>query len=318
VIVNPRAGRKFGLSTVRQVLTRLLRWSEPGRPDTVHEALTAAGVPFEVVRTRRAGHATELARAAVAEGRRLVIAAGGDGTVEEIGQALVGTDTVLGVLPLGTMMNIARTLAISREMAEAAETIGAGQVLAVDVGRVQDTYFMETAGAGIDAALFGYFNQFERGAAPFAMLRAAIRFLHGLGMPRLQITLGDRSWQVRSPMVVVANSPYVGAMYAIAPTAQVDSGFLDVMVFRRATVARVLLYLALVSGGRRRRPPQEVQTLRVPSVKIEALRRSLPIHADGRIIGTTPARFTIVPACLKVLVGPPEADAGMAGSSVAA
>src|SRR5689334_2651757 len=85
VIVNPRAGRKLSLSTIGRVIARLFRKTEDAS-DPIESALAQVGVPCEIVRTKRAGHATELARAAVVEGRPLVIAAGGDGTVEEVAQ----------------------------------------------------------------------------------------------------------------------------------------------------------------------------------------------------------------------------------------
>jgi diacylglycerol kinase (ATP) len=91
LIFNPQAGAKLGLTT------------NPATPEAAQEALTKAGVPFEPWPTARAGHATELAERAVAEGRRLVIAAGGDGTVGEVAQSLIGTETLLGVMPMGSV-----------------------------------------------------------------------------------------------------------------------------------------------------------------------------------------------------------------------
>src|SRR5215207_6655381 len=107
LIFNPNAGQKLGLST------------NVAGPEQVQQALREAGIPFEPQPTEYAGHATELARAAVAEGWRLVIAAGGDGTVGEVAQALAGTDTVLGVMPFGSVMNVARTLCIPRDLVAA-------------------------------------------------------------------------------------------------------------------------------------------------------------------------------------------------------
>jgi diacylglycerol kinase family enzyme len=144
LIFNPNSGQKLGVST------------NAGGEDAVQDALRAAGVPFDARPTERAGHATELAREAVQAGCALVIAAGGDGTVGEVAQALAGSDTVMGVMPLGSIMNVARTLCIPRDLEQAAQVIAAGRVLAMDLGRVQDTYFLEAAGVGLDAGLFGY------------------------------------------------------------------------------------------------------------------------------------------------------------------
>ena len=82
----------------------------------------------------RAGHATDLARRAVEDGRQLVIGAGGDGTINEIARGLAQSETVLGLMPLGSIMNVARTLWVPRDLALAARTIVEGKVLAMDMG----------------------------------------------------------------------------------------------------------------------------------------------------------------------------------------
>jgi len=296
LIFNPTAGQKLGLST------------NAGGAEDAQRALRAAGVPFDPRPTEHAGHATELAGAAVGEGRALVIAAGGDGTVGEVAQALAGTTSVLGVMPLGSVMNMARTLCIPRDLDEAARVIATGHVLAMDLGRVEDTYFLEAAGVGLDAGLFAYFEQLDSRGVRTEIIQAALRFVRRLGTPRLLIEVDGRVRQVRAPMVSVANGPFVGAAYAIAPEARINDGLLDVVIFRRVGVLRLLVHLVAVLGGRRLPPPPGAVTLRVRSVRIATRgRRPLPVHADGTAIGTTPARFQVVPGALQVLTGQPEA-----------
>ncbi len=298
LIFNPNAGQKLGLPT------------NASGPGEVQAALEAVGVPFDARPTERPGHATDLARAAVAEGRRLVIVGGGDGTVGEVAQALIGTGVVLGVMPLGSVMNVARTLAVPRDPEAAARVIAGGRVLAMDLGRVGSTYFLEAAGVGLDAGLYAYFHRLERGGSIPGTLRAVVRFLRSLGTPRLVVEADGRRLEVRAPLVLLANAPYCGAAYTLAPNARIEDGLLDVVLFRGVGVTRVLFHLAVVAGGRRLPPPPEVQTLRARSIEIATRRRRpLPVHADGAAVGTTPARFEVAPAALHVLVGPPEAGA---------
>jgi len=299
VIVNSQAGRKLGMATNSATL------------DAVEAALRAAGIAAQIEQTRSPRHATELARAAVRAGCKLVIAAGGDGTVAEVGEALVHTDVALGVLPLGSIMNVARTLCIPRDLLQAARTIAAGRVLAMDVGQVHKHLFLEASGVGLAAGLFGYFNRLDSGHAHSPnVLRATFRFLRHLGHPRMVIVADGQRFDVRTPMVTVSNAPFVGAAYTMAPQARVDDGLLDVAIFRGLGVIRIMVHMALVAGGRRLPSPPGVQLVRARSVEVRVLqRRPLPVHADGAAIGVTPAHFEILPAALRVMVGQPEPGA---------
>jgi YegS/Rv2252/BmrU family lipid kinase len=225
----------------------------------------------------------------------------------EVAQALAGTDTVLAVMPLGSVMNVARTLCIPRDLREAARVITRGQVLAMDLGQVGDTYFLEAAGVGLDAGLFGYFEQLDARGVRTGILRAVLRFVRNLGTPRLAIEVDGRQRQVRAPMVSIANGPFVGAAYAIAPEACINDGLLDVVIFRGVGVLRVLVHLVAVLGGRRLPPPPGAVTVRARSVRISTPgRRPLPVHADGTAVGTTPVQFQAIPGALRVLTGRPE------------
>lgn len=302
LIVNPHAGRKLGMATNAATL------------DAVAEALAEAGLRVQVELTNSPRHATELAQQALRDGCKLVIAAGGDGTVAEVGQALVHTDAALGIMPLGSIMNMARTLCIPRDLKQAAATIAAGHVLAMDVGQVHDRPFLEAGGVGLTAGLFAYFNRLDSGhERPRNVVRAMLRFLRNLGHPRLVIVADGQRFTVRALQVTVSNGPYVGAAYALAPQARVDDGLLDVVIFRGLSAIRIMWHMALVAGGRRLPSPPGVELVRARSVQITGRRRrALPVHADGEMIGVTPAHFEVLPAALRVMVGEPEPGAACA------
>ncbi len=295
LIVNPRAGHKLGMPTNVSTL------------QSVEQALSLAGLRFDVRKTRSRHHATRLAWEAVEEGCQLVIAAGGDGTIAEVGEALVHTDTALGIMPLGSIMNMARALCVPRDLDAAARVIAEGVTLAMDVGRVANHVFLEAGGMGLAAGLFGYFNRLDRGySRPVGLARAMLRFARDLRNPRVVVSADGRHFDVRAPQVTISNGPFVGAAYVLAPQARIDDGLLDVMIFEEMSVFRVLVHMALVAGGRRLPPPPGVHLVRARQIDLGVRRRRpLPVHADGDVVGVTPAHVEVVPAALRVLVGQP-------------
>ena len=140
LVINPMAGKKAGLTTNALGV------------DDVKALLDRHAIDATVFCTERAGHGTVLARQALADGFERIIAAGGDGTVAEVAEGLVQTDACLGVLPLGSVMNVARMLGIPRDLEGAVGVIESGRVASIDVGkattRAKQTHFLEAAGAG--------------------------------------------------------------------------------------------------------------------------------------------------------------------------
>lgn len=291
MILNPKAGQKAGVTT------------NPITLEDVRELLNRHGIEAEYFCTERADHATELARQAVEEGYERILAAGGDGTVAEVAQALIGSQAILGVLPLGSVMNVARMLGIPRDLEGAAEVIEAGRVSRIDAGkargRARTAYFLEAGGVGIDAGLFAYINQIDKGN--WASLRPLLTFIWRYRPRRLQIRLDGRPIAVRAMMVTVANGPYLGAALTLAPDAKIDDRRFDVRIFTRFGKLELIRHLLSIAGGRRAYNAKVV-TRQARVVEITA-RRPLMAHADSHPLGTTPVRFELLPAALSVFVG---------------
>jgi diacylglycerol kinase (ATP) len=291
LIINPTAGQKIGLTTNALGL------------DDARALLERHHVEADIFCTEHVGHGTELAQLAVRQGFELVIAAGGDGTVAEVAHGLVGTSVELGILPLGSVMNVARMLGVPRDLDAAAEVIKAGRVARIDVGRAtaqaRTVYFLEAAGAGVDAGLFAYFNQLDRGN--WRSLLPLLTFMWRYRPRRLTLRVDGRPHRFRAMMVTVANGPYVGAALTVAPDARLDDHKFDVEVFTRFGKFELLRHLLSIAGGRRVYNPK-VRTFQAATVEIEPS-RPMMVHADSNPLGTTPARFEVVPSALAVIVG---------------
>ena len=288
VIWNPAAGSKGGIPTNSVTEERL------------RELMVRAHLGDELLQPKTPEEAKALAADAASRGYELVVAAGGDGSVGLIASQLLGSETALGVLPLGSVMNIARSLGIPRDLEGAADIIASGEVRRIDVGEVRGRPFFEAGSVGMNAAMFRAAQAFDRGdwSAIGRTIWTAIRYRPA----RISIDLDDRQVRSRALMVTVSNGPYTGAGMTVAPNARLDDGVFDVRVFQRLSKPRLLRHLLSIAFGRYRYAP-EVATYRSRFVRIDSA-HPLPARADSRDLGTTPVEFVVRPGALRVVVPP--------------
>jgi diacylglycerol kinase (ATP) len=275
--------------------------------DALREVLAANGIEARIAATDSEEAARAEVRRLVAAGERLIVAAGGDGTIGQVARELLGTDVALGMLPLGSVMNIPRMLGLPRDLAEAAELLAAPapRTAVIDVGEAAGRVFFEAASVGLGAAMFSAAQHFEDGdwGSPLKVLWMAFRYRPA----RMEIELdGGALVRTRGLMVVVANGAYAGAGMTIAPDARLDDSRFDVRVFRHFSKFELLRHLASIMFGRRAYVPH-VETHRSAFVRIVG-RWPLPCRADSHDLGTTPLECRVLPRALKVVVGPDFVD----------
>ncbi|MGZ4940244.1 MAG: diacylglycerol/lipid kinase family protein, partial [Halobacteriota archaeon] len=238
-------------------------------------------------------------------GEKLIVGAGGDGTIGAIGKQLLGTDVALGLLPLGSVMNIARMLAVPRELEQAAAVLAARREATIDIGEANGEIFFEAASVGIQAAVFRHTQQFENGdwGSPFKAVLEAFRY----NPVRMELLLDDDlRVATRALMVTISNAPYTGVGMTVTPDARLNDGKFDVRIFRHFSKWELARHLASITFGRRRYSPK-VTTHRSANVTVVG-KRPLPCRADSHDLGTTPLECHMRPASLKVIVGPDYVD----------
>ena len=289
-IYNPNAGSKGGIPTNQT--------SEAA----VRGAMDRHGLGDELVVTGSEEEAVSATREAADQGYAIVAAAGGDGTVGAVACELLGRETALGVLPLGSVMNVARMLDIPRDLDGAAAVIAGRSVRTIDIGEAKGTLFFEGGSVGLNAAVFREAQRVDAGHYP--ALFAAIGTLVRYRPPRMVIHLDDRVLTTRALAVAVANGPYTGLGFAVAPDARLDDGLFDVVVFSRFSRTELLRHFAAIAFGRRRFSPKTV-TYRSTRVRVEGV-HPLPCRADAHDLGTTPVEYVVRHAALRVVVPEPE------------
>ena len=241
-------------------------------------------------------------RTAVAEGADLVVAAGGDGTVRLIASELVGTTVTLGILPLGTVMNLARMLDIPLDPEAAARLLIAGQTRTLDIGELDGTYFFEGVSVGLSSAVFRAFDDLQEGQ--LGSLLRLVRTMRRARAVRTTLTVDGRRTTTRALAVLITTAPYVGAALGVVPAARIDDGTLDVVLFPRFSAWDLLHHFATIAFGRARSHPH-IRQLAGRHIHV-ATAVPLPVRVDGSDRGTTPVAVRLARQRLTVVGGRPE------------
>ncbi len=195
--------------------------------------------------TERKGHAIELAKAAVAEGVTVVVAVGGDGTVNEVGQGLVGSKTALAIIPTGSGNGLARHLKIPRNFRKALGIINQGKRYTIDTATLNGSFFVNVAGVGFDAHVARKFEKTtQRGFLSYFSISTSAYTRYR--PKKYTITVDGNVFIRRALMVSFANSSQFGNNTTIAPKATLDDGLIDVCILRKLPFWKITLLSPLV------------------------------------------------------------------------
>lgn len=297
VIVNPVAGN---YSTRR-------KWPH------ISKLLRHVGLSFDYEYTEGVGHAIELARAAVSDGYRYVVAVGGDGTVNEVANGVLHStnpsDTALGIISTGTGSDFARSVGIPRNYISACSSLTSSRRSLIDVGVVEYTskgqalrrFFVNAAGVGFDAAVVETTNRLPKyfsGTIPY--LVGLFRTLFSYRNKSVTLRIGDKVETTRILSVVVANGSYFGGGMHVAPEASLNDNLMDVVVIGDVGKFELLKALPMLYKGTHGTHPK-VSIEKASNVTVESSERVL-VHADGELLGEGPASFWLVPAALSIVV----------------
>ena len=290
------------------------------------EVLRAAGVDAQPVATRAPGSAAEQAQEAVAEGYDTVVACGGDGTIHEVVQGLAGSDTPLGLIPLGTGNSLANELGLSRNPARAARALLASEPRRIALGKVEypdratggqcSRYFIVIAGAGVDARMLYQMNvaaKQRHGMA--AYYGEAIRLFLTHRFQRFEVEWSDPQGETHrtaiTQIMAVRLRQFGGILRWLAPDAALESDDLQLVLFRTSSRICYCFYLLRALLEQRwKTPGVDLVCAREAICRPLAGEPSSNIYAeaDGELLGGLPLRFSTVPKALTLLV--PKSVAG--------
>ncbi|MEQ8840515.1 MAG: YegS/Rv2252/BmrU family lipid kinase [Acidimicrobiales bacterium] len=237
------------------------------------------------------------AAAAVADGASRLIVVGGDGMAQLAVSAVAGTDTVLGIVPIGTGNDFVRGLSTIPDDITAAARLALGEGKPLDAIRTETGWVASVATAGFSGDVNERANgmRFPRGSSRYTL--ATLAELPTLRARHLRLTIDGTTTELDSVLLAIANTGWFGGGMHIAPDAEPDDGLLDVTVVGAVGRLELLRFFRLVFSGRHTTHPA-VQTLKGRRITIEA--DDLDLWGDGEAIGPAPATFEVVPGALHI------------------
>lgn len=272
--------------------------------ERIRMAFHASGVDVRMRIADRFTSPESLARAALAQGDRVLVAAGGDGTISAVASALVGTEAALGVLPIGTLNHFAKDMGIPLELERAAAVIQAGKIATIDAGEVNGRTFVNNSSLGLYPSMV-----FERGLQErtgrgkwAALLRACITVLRRFRSVHVRLRVNGQTSVRKTPFVFIGNNEYEIEGLRVGTRTCLGSGHLSVYIAQPASRAR-LIWLSFIALFGRLRTAKDFEILCIEEAWIETRRRRLRISLDGEVAKLrTPLHYRILPKALRVLV----------------
>ncbi len=301
----------------KTVYAKLIANPGAGKPEESVKQLELAsrylqqkGIEVDVALAKPKEEATPLAKQAVKDGYKVVIAMGGDGTLEAVLRGMVGSKARLGIIPTGTKNNMAKSLGIPETIEEACTLIASKNTRKLDVGQVRvkkgkKLYFFELTAVGLVAALYPKAKKLADGKLS-ELKDAALTLLHQEPDPKVYLTLDDESKiEIKTMLVVVSNAPMFGDNFLVAPDASLTDGLLDISVYPDFSKTELVAYYARIrdEGSSAN---QKVQRYRARKLEIKASPK-MEVMADGVMLGKGKVEIKSRPGSLWIITPPEEA-----------
>lgn len=269
---------------MRKYLFILNPFAGPGKKkndliDLIDHYLAPTGYGYEFAFTVKAGDATRVARQAVEEGFNIVVAIGGDGTVNEVAGGLINSEGQLGIIPMGSGNGIARSLKIPLSTQESIEFLLAPKVLTIDVGRANHKHFIGVSGLGFDALIGHKFQKFGlRGPFPYFFI--GLNEFSKYRPQKYILELEGAQFEKEALIIVFANTRQYGNGAIIAPEADPSDGYIDICILEPLSYLQATHHVSLLFRGTINKSHLYFHK-KCKSVKVHTENSLMYLHRDG-------------------------------------
>ena len=287
IIYNPTSGRELFKKSLPEVL---IKFEKYGYETSCHA-------------TTGTGDATVAARQAAKHKVDVVIAAGGDGTLNEVVNGLVGNEhrPKFGIIPAGTTNDFARAIGVPRSIEEAANIICEGKTVPLDIGRANDTHFINIAGGGrITELTYEVPSNLKTALGQLAYYLKGIEMLPSLHPTYVEIEYDGKLLQEEITLFLIANTHSVGGFEKVAPYASINDGLFDLLVLKKGSIADLIKAVTQAQRGEHINNPKVLYT-QANRIKVHSPSK-LMINLDGEYGGDAPMEFQNISHCLDLFV----------------
>ena len=284
-IINPVSGGK----------------KKDGLPELIKEHLDTTIFEYDTAFSDRISHARDMAYEGAGK-YDIIVAVGGDGTINEVASAIAGTGTVLGIIPFGSGNGLSRFLNIPMDVKGAFNTLNEARIIDIDAAKMNGQWFFNMAGMGFDAHISHVFAHGSKKRGFFSYLKSSLKEIASYKAQSYRINIDGVAYDNEAFMLSMANSSQYGNNAHISPQASVQDGLLDVCVIRPFPLWRfpemgLRMFTKTAEGSK------YVTIIKGKHIKIERAQAG-PIHLDGepQVTGTD-INVLVQPGALKVIVG---------------
>jgi YegS/Rv2252/BmrU family lipid kinase len=255
---------------------------------------------FDFMVTENPDHATELARSH-AKDYELIVAFGGDGTINEVVQGLVGSDTPLAVIPFGTGNDFARSAGIPLELKEAIDLICQGSAKPCDVGFVNGRYFVNAVGIGFDGRANYEASQIRWLRGPLVILVAIFRTMWNWNAVPMTLAIDNQTFSKKTYLIGIGNGPFIGGGLQLTPDARIDDKMLHVCHVEDISPFKIIANFPRLKNGTINKLPEV--TLHLGSIITIDSEEPMPVHVDGEVMGLDIYKLDLrlLPAALQLV-----------------
>lgn len=282
-IVNPVAGKGLALRSIPRI----------------KEYCSTNSFKCTILETKYSGHGTALTREFFSSSYDGIIAAGGDGTVREVASALIGSSTPLGILPLGSGNDFARSFNLPKDLLSALSVIANKATVPVDVGQSDGFFFLNVASVGLDAEIVRFIAKVKkwlpRKAAYY--ISALIKFLT-YKAKTVRLKIDGKLINTKLLFIAIANGTHYGGGMKVNPNGSISDGFFDVILVRPVPRYKIPFLMATFASGKHLNLPY-VTLYKCKEINIYS-DESLVVNGDGDIVATTPVDFSVLKGSIQV------------------